>query len=62
MPTKEQKQNKNFAEKLLRIQGKDYEVWLDAQHQIIIQENQDLILEALESKLNLKPTGFASHE
>ena len=52
MPTREQKQNKNFAEKLLRIQGKDYEEWLDAQHQLVIQENQELILEALDSKLN----------
>ena len=52
MPTREQKQNKTFAEKLLRIQGKDYEDWLDAQHQLVIQENQELILEALDSKLN----------
>lgn len=52
MPTREQKQNKTFAEKLLRIQGKDYEEWLDAQHQLVIQENQELILEALDSKLN----------
>ncbi len=52
MPTREQKQNKTFAEKLLRIQGKDYEEWLDAQHQFVIQENQELILEALDSKLN----------
>ena len=53
MPTREQKQNKTFAEKLLRIQGKDYEEWLDAQHQLVIQENQELILEALDSKLNV---------
>ncbi|WP_262415846.1 hypothetical protein [Exiguobacterium acetylicum] len=44
MPTREQKQNKTFVEKLLRIQGKEYEEWLDIQHQLVIQENQDLIL------------------
>lgn len=51
MATKEQKQNKNFAEKLLQIQGIDYEEWLDQKHQEMIQDNQSLILEALDSKL-----------
>lgn len=60
MPTREQKQNKTFAEKLLRIQGKDYEEWLDAQHQLVIQENQELILEALDSKLNFTSPASAS--
>lgn len=50
--TKEQKQNKNFAEKLLRISGVDYDKWLDEKHQEVIQNNQSLILEALDSKLN----------
>lgn len=62
MPTREQKQNKNFAEKLLRIQGKDYEEWLDAQHQLVIQENQELILEALDSKLNFTSPASASRD
>jgi len=62
MPTREQKQNKTFAEKLLRIQGKDYEEWLDAQHQLVIQENQELILEALDSKLNFTSSTFASRD
>lgn len=52
MATKEQKQNKNFAEKLLRISGVDYDKWLDEKHQEVIQNNQSLILEALDSKLN----------
>lgn len=50
--TKEQKQNKNFAEKLLRISSVDYDKWLDEKHQEVIQNNQSLILEALDSKLN----------
>ena len=62
MPTREQKQNKTFAEKLLRIQGKDYEEWLDAQHQLVIQENQELILEALDSKLNFTSPASASRD
>ena len=62
MPTREQKQNKTFAEKLLRIQGKDYEEWLDAQHQLVIQENQELILEALDSKLNFTSHASASRD
>ena len=62
MPTREQKQNKTFAEKLLRIQGKDYEEWLDTQHQLVIQENQELILEALDSKLNFTSPASASRD
>lgn len=54
MASKEQKQNRNFAEKLLRIRGKDYEEWLDEQHQQVIQDNQELIMEALEAKLSFK--------
>ena len=54
MASKEQKQNRSFAEKLLRIRGKDYEEWLDEQHQRVIQDNQELILEALEAKLSFK--------
>jgi len=52
--SKEQKQNRSFAEKLLRIRGKDYEEWLDEQHQQVIQDNQELIMEALEAKLSFK--------
>ncbi|WP_074038011.1 hypothetical protein [Exiguobacterium profundum] len=54
MASKEQKQKRSFAEKLLRIRGKDYEEWLDEQHQQVIQDNQELILEALEAKLSFK--------
>ncbi|MGM9988813.1 MAG: hypothetical protein ACI35O_16525 [Bacillaceae bacterium] len=54
MATKEQRQSKNFAEKLLQIQGIDYDTWLDEKHQEVIQNNQALILEALDNKLNVR--------
>lgn len=60
MASKEQKQTKSFAEKLLRIKGVDYEEWLDQRHQEIINENQSLILEALDSKLNKKNESLIS--
>lgn len=52
MATKEQKQNKIFAEKLLLVKGVNYDEWLDEKHQDVIQSSQSLIIEALESKLN----------
>lgn len=55
MATKEQRQNKLFVEKMLQIQGVDYDEWLDEIHSEFIQNNNKLILEALESKLNKGP-------
>lgn len=52
MATKEEKQRKQFTEKLLRIKGVEYDKWLDEKHQTVIQENQDLVLMALESVLD----------
>lgn len=52
MATKEQRQNKLFVEKMLQIQGVDYEEWLDEIHSDFIQNNNKLILEALDSKLD----------
>lgn len=37
---------------MLQIQGVDYDEWLDEIHSEFIQNNNKLILEALESKLN----------
>lgn len=51
MATKEQRQNKLFVEKMLQIKGVDYDTWLDEIHSEFIQNNNKLILEALESKL-----------
>ena len=52
MATKEEKQRKQFAEKLLRIKGVDYDEWLDEKHRTVIQENQDLVMMALEVVLD----------
>ena len=51
LATKEQRQNKLFVEKMLQIQGVDYDEWLDEIHSEFIQNNNKVILEALESKL-----------
>jgi hypothetical protein len=50
--SKEQKLSKSFAEKLLRIQGIDYDDWLDQKHKEIINENQSLMMSLLDSKLD----------
>lgn len=52
LATKEQRQNKKFVEKLLLIQGIDYDDWVDKIHLEYIQENNKLIFEALDSKLD----------
>lgn len=52
LATKEQRQNKKFVEKLLQIQGVDYDDWVDEIHLEYIQNNNKLIFEALDSKLD----------
>lgn len=52
MATKEQRQNKLFVEKILQIQGIKYDDWMDKIHQEFLQNNNQLILEALDSKIN----------
>lgn len=52
MATKEQRQNKQFVEKLLQIQGIKYDDWVDAVHVEYMQSNNKLIFEALDSKIN----------
>lgn len=42
-------QNKKLAERILKIQGKDYNTWLDAQHSQYIAENQAIIFSALDA-------------
>jgi hypothetical protein len=41
--TKMQKSNKQIAEMILRVQGQDYDEWLDEQHVAIITKNIDVI-------------------
>jgi hypothetical protein len=51
LATKEQKNRKQFAEKLLRVKGLNYDEWLDSKHQEVIQDNQDVVMQALEMAL-----------
>jgi hypothetical protein len=51
LATKEQKNRKQFAEKLLRVKGLNYDEWLDSKHQEVIQNNQDVVMQALEMAL-----------
>jgi hypothetical protein len=44
---KELKKSKGLVEKLLKVNGNKYNDWLHQQHQQFIEENQDLILQAL---------------
>jgi len=44
---KELKKSKDLVEKLLKVNGSKYNDWLHQQHQQFIEENQDLILQAL---------------
>ncbi|MEQ7807657.1 hypothetical protein [Priestia aryabhattai] len=44
---KELKKSKDLVEKLLKVNGNKYNDWLYQQHQQFIEENQDLILQAL---------------
>ncbi|MGN7484935.1 hypothetical protein ACTHPB_25775 [Priestia megaterium] len=44
---KELKKSKDLVEKLLKVNGNKYNDWLHQQHQQFIEENQDLILQAL---------------
>lgn len=44
---KELKKSKDLVEKLLKVNGNKYNEWLHQKHQQFIEENQDLILQAL---------------
>lgn len=52
LATKEQRQNKQFVEKLLQIQGIKYDDWVDEIHVEYMQSNNKLIFEALDSKIS----------
>ena len=41
--TKTQKTNKQIAEMVLRVQGLDYDAWLDEQHTALISKSTDVI-------------------
>jgi hypothetical protein len=44
---KDVKKSKDLVEKLLKVNDQKYNDWLHQQHQLFIEENQDLILQAL---------------
>ncbi|MGW9102781.1 hypothetical protein ACWGPZ_26525 [Priestia megaterium] len=44
---KDVKKSKDLVEKLLKVNDQKYNDWLHQQHQQFIEENQDLILQAL---------------
>ncbi|HCX52081.1 MAG TPA: hypothetical protein DG757_24385 [Bacillus sp. (in: Bacteria)] len=43
MATKAQKSNKQIAEMILRVQGQDYDEWLDEQHVALITRSTEVI-------------------
>lgn len=47
---RKRKSNVDFVKRLMVINGQDYDDWLDDQHMKYIEENQDVILFALESQ------------
>lgn len=52
---RKRKNNLDTVKRLMIINGDDYDDWLDDQHMNYIEENQDVILFALESQAeNLK--------
>lgn len=62
---KEQRQNKQFVEKLLLIENKKYEDWLNDKHEEYIQENNTLLLDALEKVIKnneVTKTGEQNHK
>lgn len=46
---KDLKKSKDLVEKLLKVNGEKYNDWLHTLHQQYIEDNQDLILQALSS-------------
>lgn len=51
---KEQRMNKQYVERLLLIQGIDYDDWLDDIHVEYLEQNNKLILDALDTVLTKK--------
>ena len=41
--SKMQKSNKQIAEMILRVQGLDYDDWLDDQHTLLITKSNDVL-------------------
>lgn len=59
---KEQRQQKQFVEKLLMLQGINYDDWLYEIHNDYVQENNSIILDALDNKLDKKQANKTDKE
>ena len=59
--SKEQRQRKQFAEMLLRVQGVEYDDWLDEKHRAVIEENQELVMKGLQAMMNSKTSETSNH-
>lgn len=58
---KEQKKNKDLVEKLLLIQNKNYNEWLNDKHEEYIEENSNVLLETLEKAIDSKSNRQNNH-
>lgn len=54
LASKEQRQRKQFVEILLRVQGIEYDDWLDEKHRAVIEENQELVIQGLQAMIDSK--------
>lgn len=58
LSAKERKKQKSRVERILRIQGLDYDEWIDIKHKEILDEQQDfldsLIDKALDSEIEAR--------
>ncbi|MGG3801902.1 hypothetical protein [Metabacillus fastidiosus] len=71
---KDLKMSKELVEKLLKVNGQKYNEWLFQQHQNFIENNQDLILQALnafsqtgkveekEEERDIRPSSFLNEK
>ena len=47
--SKQFNQGKKLTERILKVQGKDYNTWLHAKHNEYVAENQDILFSALDA-------------
>ena len=47
--SKQFNQKKKLTERILKVQGKDYNTWLHAKHEEFVAENQEILFNALDA-------------
>ncbi|GED65577.1 hypothetical protein [Lysinibacillus fusiformis] len=62
MATKAQKSNKQIAEMILRVQGQDYDEWLDEQHVALITRSTEVITKVTKMALTKDIPGNSSNQ